>query len=69
MKSCFLPPVVVRDQGLLESAVWSVDAAFGEVERYPSIEEKAARLAYALISNHAFVDGSKRVGINLGWLW
>jgi len=53
----------LRDQGLLESAVWSVDAAFGDVERYPSIEEKAARLAYALISNHAFVDGNKRIGI------
>lgn len=53
----------LRDQGLLESAVRSVDAAFGDVERYPSIEEKAARLASALISNHAFVDGNKRVGI------
>ncbi len=52
-----------RDQGLLESAVWSADAAFGNVERYPSIEEKAARLSYALISNHAFVDGNKRIGI------
>lgn len=53
----------LRDQGLLESAVWSMDAAFGDVERYPSTEEKAARLAYALISNHAFVDGNKRIGI------
>ena len=53
----------LRDQGLLESAVWSTDAPFGNVERYPSIEEKAARLSYALISNHAFVDGNKRVGI------
>lgn len=53
----------LRDQGLLESAVWSADAAFGNVERYPSIEEKAARLSYALISNHAFVDGNKRIGI------
>lgn len=53
----------LRDQGLLESAVWSADAAFGNVERYPNIEEKAARLSYALISNHAFVDGNKRIGI------
>lgn len=53
----------LRDQGLLESAVWSADAAFGNVERYPSIEERAARLSYALISNHAFVDGNKRIGI------
>lgn len=43
--------------------MWSADAAFGEVEQYPTVEEKAARLAYALVSNHAFVDGNKRVGM------
>ncbi|MCI9263642.1 MAG: type II toxin-antitoxin system death-on-curing family toxin [Oscillospiraceae bacterium] len=53
----------LRDRGLLESAVFSVDASFEEVEQYPTVEEKAARLAYALISNHAFADGNKRVGI------
>lgn len=53
----------LRDRGLLESAVFSVNASFEDVERYPSVEEKAARLAYALISNHAFSDGNKRVGI------
>ena len=53
----------LRDRGLLESAVWSVDAAFGEVEQYPAVEEKAARLAFALVTNHAFVDGNKRVGM------
>lgn len=53
----------LRDRGLLESAVFSVNASFEDVERYPSVEEKAARLAYALISNHAFADGNKRVGV------
>lgn len=53
----------LRDCGLLESAVASVDAGFEDVEQYPSVEEKAARLAYALISNHAFVDGNKRTGV------
>lgn len=53
----------LRDRGLLESAVYSVDGSFEDVERYPSIEEKAARLAFALISNHAFVDGNKRIGV------
>ena len=51
------------DRGLLESAVWSVNASFGEEERYPTAEEKAARLAFSLVSNHAFVDGNKRVGM------
>lgn len=53
----------LRDRGLLESAVLSVNAGFEDVERYPTAEEKAARLAYALISNHPFVDGNKRVGL------
>ena len=53
----------LRDRGLLESAVNSADASFDDVEIYPTIEEKAARLAYSLISNHAFVDGNKRIGI------
>lgn len=53
----------LRDRGLLESAVWSVYASFGDTEQYPTVQEKAARLAFSLISNHAFVDGNKRVGI------
>ncbi len=53
----------LRDRGLLESAVFGVNAGFEGVEQYPTIEEKAARLAYALVTNHAFVDGNKRVGV------
>lgn len=53
----------LRDKGLLESAVFSIDASFEDIEKYPTIEEKAARLAYALVGNHAFVDGNKRVGM------
>ena len=53
----------LRDRGLLESAVFSVNASFEDVEQYPTVEEKAARLVYALVSNHALADGNKRVGI------
>lgn len=53
----------LRDRGLLESAVASVNAGFEDVEQYPTVEEKAARLAFSLVSNHAFVDGNKRVGM------
>ncbi len=53
----------LRDRGLLESAVFGVDASFEDVEQYPTVEEKAARLAYALIANHTFVDGNKRISI------
>ncbi len=53
----------LRDMGLLESAVESVYASFEGHELYPSKLEKGARLGYALIANHAFVDGNKRIGM------
>lgn len=53
----------VRDEGLLDSAIENAFATFGGEELYPSKEEKAASLAYSLISDHAFVDGNKRIGV------
>lgn len=55
--------VGVRDEGLLESALEAAFSGFGGKEFYPSKEEKGARLGYSLISNHAFVDGNKRIGV------
>lgn len=53
----------VRDYGLLESALESAYETFDGKELFPSKEEKAAKLGYSLISNHAFVDGNKRIGM------
>lgn len=53
----------LRDEGLLDSALESAFATFDGVELYPSKEEKAAKLAFSLVSNHAFVDGNKRIGV------
>ena len=55
--------VGVRDEALLDSALETTFAGFGNKEFYPTKEEKGARLGYSLISNHAFVDGNKRIGI------
>ncbi len=55
--------VGVRDEGLLESALETAFSGFGGKEFYPTKEEKGARLGYSLISNHAFVDGNKRIGV------
>lgn len=55
--------VGVRDEGLLESAAEGAFATFDGIELYPSKEEKAAKLCYSLVSNHAFVDGNKRIGV------
>ena len=53
----------LHDEGLLESALEAAFSTFGGVELYPTKEEKGARLGYNLISNHAFVDGNKRIGM------
>ena len=53
----------LRDIGLLDSALEGGFQTFGGQELYPTKEEKGARLGYSLISNHAFVDGNKRIGM------
>ncbi len=53
----------VRDHALLESALETAFSTFGGQDLYPTKEEKAAHLGYSLISNHAFVDGNKRIGM------
>ncbi len=53
----------IRDEELLRSALEGIFQTSDGKELYPTKEEKGARLGYSLISNHAFVDGNKRIGI------
>lgn len=53
----------LRDKGALESALYHAFASFDGQDLYPTLEEKAARQAYAIIRSHPFVDGNKRVGL------
>lgn len=56
----FVGPDMLRDFGLLESAVARPQmSAFGE-DAYPTMHEKAATLLYGLARNHPFVDANKR---------
>lgn len=52
----------LRDEGLLESALAAPFQSFGGIDAYPSLQQRAARLAYGLVNNHPFVDGNKRIG-------
>lgn len=52
----------VRDESLLEAAVFAPYQTFDGAELFPTVAEKAARLGCGLIKNHAFVDGNKRIG-------
>ncbi|MDF2608529.1 MAG: death on curing protein [Lachnospiraceae bacterium] len=53
----------VRDNGLLDMAMHAPFQTFESTELYPSIQSKAARLCFSIISNHPFIDGNKRIGI------
>lgn len=52
----------LRDEKLFESAIETPFQTFGGQDLYPTLIEKAARLAYGLIKNHPFLDGNKRTG-------
>ena len=51
----------LRDRNGLEAAVFAPMQPFDGQELYPSDIEKIARLGFGLASNHAFVDGNKRI--------
>jgi death-on-curing protein len=57
-------PVPIRDAGLLGSAVARPQTTVGGRDAYPDIWTKAAALLQSIVSNHALIDGNKR----LGWL-
>ncbi|MGV9425298.1 type II toxin-antitoxin system death-on-curing family toxin [Streptomyces sp. NPDC003656] len=52
--------IVVRDLGLLESAVHRPSASMFGQEAYADLFEKAAALLQSLAINHPFIDGNKR---------
>jgi death on curing protein len=57
--------LVVRDAGLLDSALARPQTTvFGE-DAYPSFHEKAAALLHSVVRNHALIDGNKRLAFLL----
>jgi death-on-curing protein len=54
---------VLRDRGLLESAVARPQASAFGVDAYPDLASKAAALLHSLVLNHAFTDGNKRTAV------
>lgn len=54
----------IRDESLLDSAINAPFQKFDSQDLFPTIQQKAARLGYGIIKNHAFVDGNKRIGVH-----
>lgn len=53
----------IRDDGLLESAVFRCQASYGGNDLYETIFDKAAAIFHSMIFDHPFVDGNKRAAI------
>lgn len=53
----------IRDSGLLTSALARPQQIWADSEEKLSIQRLAAAYAVWLVSNHAFVDGNKRVAL------
>ena len=53
----------IRDRGSLESAVARPAMTFGGEDLYPDIAAKGAALMHALVLNHPFLDGNKRIAV------
>ena len=57
------PDYAVRDFGLLDSAAARPQATVFGQDAYPTIHDKAAALLQSVVSNHALIDGNKRLGL------
>jgi len=58
-----IAPPGVRNEGLLESAVFRQHTAFEDHLKYPTAEMSAAALLHSLVNNHAFFNGNKRTAL------
>jgi len=54
---------LIRDFGLLESALARPQTTVFGADAYHGVEEKAAALLHSLARNHALVDGNKRLAL------
>ena len=55
----------IRDEGLLDSAIYQPQASFGGELLHPTIYEQAAAYLFHICKNHAFVDGNKRTAFDV----
>lgn len=55
----------VLNSGNIDSALSSPLASFGGVDLYDTDLKKCCKLFHAIVSNHGYVDGNKRVGLFL----
>lgn len=53
----------ILNSGNIDSALKSPNASFGGQDLYPTDLHKCCKIYHALVSNHGYVDGNKRIGL------
>ena len=52
---------IERDDSF-RSSISTIYQSFGDIDLYPTLEDKASALLYFIVKNHSFIDGNKRIG-------
>jgi len=55
----------LRDENVLDSALGSAFQTFDGKDLHETTIDKIASICHHLIANHAFVDGNKRIGVQV----
>lgn len=55
---------IERDDSF-RSSISTIYQSFGDVDLYPTLEDKASALLYFVVKNHSFIDGNKRIGATI----
>src|SRR4030095_16924588 len=63
----FHPPYNLQNPDALHYVLASISGQVYGVDRYPTIEQKAAALTYHIITRHVFFDGNKRTAVHTAW--
>lgn len=58
-----ISPAGVKNEHLLESALFHSQTSFENIYKYPTVESSGAALMYSLSNNHAFHNGNKRTAM------
>lgn len=67
--AAFGGPMGIRDEGLLESALARARQRFANARPKPSLARLAAAYAFGIVRNHPFLDGNKRTGLIVAFVF
>lgn len=63
----FVQPDNFQNRAALEYILVAISSSIFEHSLFESLKQRAAALAFEIISSHVFIDGNKRTGIHIAW--